>query len=890
MVCSFNSDGQYQSLGKWNGQQVRPYAFLLPIINRQGDGPAADTHISTHHIMMKKLLTLVLATIALTPPLAADRIYAERDFQYQGIWYTVIDENAKTCQTSEADSELISPYEYAYFQSPNEVSRDVEIPSKVMNGTDEYTVVAIGAGSFCESRLSILKIPNSVTRIGKHAFDNSTLWKLIIPNSVTYIGPNAFKECWNFGVLVLEDGEQPLSIEGLSAWSYDYTYSDWVQKRDSPFKQTYLADIYLGRDVSCTFDEKNTLKAVSIGDSVTQIPCDAFKGDQITEVNFASLESLCKIKFGNKYSNPMSGGTARLVYIDKEKVTNITLPNTLTSIGDFTFVHYRDLTSVTIPQSVTSIGESAFEGCRKLTTINISDSIHFIGDYAFADCGLRRFTFPDSMNYIPKGILQGCKRITHITMPDNIHEIRDFAFADTPLSSINITSSVTKIGNGVFRNTSLKSISIPSSVTEMGNDVFNSCDALTKVTMPRFLKKVGQGIFANCTNLRTVYSNTVDDSGLYWIDSNGLPENLTIYTIPEKYQYLKELSSIKNIKTPNIVFSGQTTAYPTSLWLENPIPKLEVIPEIDMSDYSIQSVGIYGIDMPLDKMHGTEITGLPANTDNYIANVLLTTPEASDFNCEIPIMPTLPDLEIKTLDVLSVSNDCAIIRAETNMSENESGGGFEWRRSDAPELIKSTDIASHVANGRMESKISGLAANIFYQYRPYYQDRKGIRTYGEWVAFGTTDRYVYFAPTVYTYVPINITDSSAELRGYALAGSDDILEQGFEYSTAQGHIAQIAVSGQRMRLLLENLQPETTYSVRTYATTAQETTYGETMTFTTSTVQEGGIDEVVEAQTERLNNVYTLQGALVRRNASAEEVHSLQPGIYIVGGRKVLVK
>lgn len=63
MVCSFNSEGQYQSLGKWNGQQVRPYAFLLPIINRQGDGPAAPNYVMRKLISFLMLLTLGVASV-----------------------------------------------------------------------------------------------------------------------------------------------------------------------------------------------------------------------------------------------------------------------------------------------------------------------------------------------------------------------------------------------------------------------------------------------------------------------------------------------------------------------------------------------------------------------------------------------------------------------------------------------------------------------------------------------------------------------------------------------------------------------------------------------------------------------------------------------------------
>lgn len=258
-----------------------------------------------------------------------------------------------------------------------------------------------------------------------------------------------------------------------------------------------------------------------------------------------------------------------------------------------------------------------------------------------------------------------------------------------------------------------------------------------------------------------------------------------------------------------------------------------------------------------------------------------------------------PALKLTTLAARATSNDCAIICAETNMSEDETGGGFEWRRYDAPELVPSTFVACPVANGHMEGKLKGLSSGTYYKYRPYYEDAEGTRTFGDWIAFYTADAYVYFEPTVYTYSPTNVTSTGAELRGYALAGSDDVTEQGFEYRAvaqsraAEGDVQRVVVSGQRMRVQLDNLLPSTTYSVRTFATTAKGTTYGDEMTFTTAEDPQSGIETIEaasEATTERTNDVYTLQGMLVRRNATADDLRSLRPGLYIIGGRKVLIR
>ncbi len=295
----------------------------------------------------------------------------------------------------------------------------------------------------------------------------------------------------------------------------------------------------------------------------------------------------------------------------------------------------------------------------------------------------------------------------------------------------------------------------------------------------------------------------------------------------------------------------------------------------------------------------SNVIGLKPNSQFVLPIVLGIDNGNSVFDMEFDIEVTTPALELTTMAARATSNDCAIICAETNMSEDETGGGFEWRRYDAPDLVPSTFVACPVANGHMEGKLKGLSSNTYYKYRPYYEDAEGTRTFGEWTAFGTADAYVYFEPTVYTYAPTNVTSTGAELRGYALAGSDDVTEQGFEYRAvaqsraAEGDVQRVIVSGQRMRAQLDDLLPSTTYSVRTFASTAKGTTYGDEMTFTTAEDPQSGIETVettFEPEAERANDVYTLQGMLVRRNATADEVRSLRPGLYIIGGRKVLVR
>ena len=192
-----------------------------------------------------------------------------------------------------------------------------------------------------------------------------------------------------------------------------------------------------------------------------------------------------------------------------KSLQNITIPNSVTSIGDRVFICCRSLQSVTIPNSVTSIGDEAFCSCRSLQSVTIPNSVTKIGDGAFSGCNICFFICNSTyfqnddvclFNKDKTAIVSRIKDCVNYIIPNSVTKIGDGAFSwCKSLQSITIPNSVTSIGDYAFKQCeSLQSVTIPNSVTSIGDHAFEQCDSLQSVTIPNSVTKIGNGAFYGC--------------------------------------------------------------------------------------------------------------------------------------------------------------------------------------------------------------------------------------------------------------------------------------------------------------------------------------------------------------------------------------------------------
>ena len=193
-------------------------------------------------------------------------------------------------------------------------------------------------------------------------------------------------------------------------------------------------------------------------------------------------------------------------------LTSVSLPDSLTEIESSAFRECTGLTSVTIPDSVTEIGESAFSGCANLSNVKLSKTLKTLGSRAFKDCtALTSIVIPKTLERIEfdgyyTGPFGGCTVLKTVTLESGMTKIAELLFYNcSSLESIVIPDSVTIIGDSAFYNCkALTSVSLPDSLTEIESSAFRECTGLTSVMVPDSVTDMGTGVFANCTSLTNV--------------------------------------------------------------------------------------------------------------------------------------------------------------------------------------------------------------------------------------------------------------------------------------------------------------------------------------------------------------------------------------------------
>ena len=616
------------------------------------------------------------------------------------------------------------------------------------------------------------------------------------------------------------------------------------------------------------FYECTELTSVTIPEGVTSIGNNVFKGcSGLTEVVFNA-------KNCNRSSyEPIFEGCNSLV--------KITIGENVQSIPHCAFMGCTGLTSVTIPGNITSIGIYAFHGCTGLTEVvfNAENCTTIGGIYtpAFAFCSsLQKITIGENVQRFPNVAYYGWDKLTEVVF--NAKNCTTMGSANYP----------------VFDScSSLQKITIGENVQCIPDYAFYGCDGLTSVTIPSNATIIGQTAFEGCTNLVTTWIETITQTTLkIWItptnsDYNGFVSCKNSYIDSKNYictisdlepntEYSYDYGLKINGNYCNISSATATTsAFTTSVSGTANVSSITAQGSYTEGDITILAEGLNlnSAVEEYDNENNKTFTNLDPNTA-YTVYYSVETKEGGVYTANKTF--TTEALTWSDGEYQATSTTSARLMNTTNCGATE-GTGFEWRRYGAPENLKPNVVTCPVVDGMVIGSLRGLNPDVYYEFRPYYTSASGNTYYGEWAALITGDANVYFEPEVRTYNDFLVSANNVTLKGYALAGTDDITSQGFEYwkpvtQTAsmvspysENDVKKVEASGISMTITIGNLEYATTYCYRAFVTTAKGTVYGDTMQFTTEADVLTGIEEIIapENDTEEPVEYYNLQGTRV---------------------------
>ena len=727
--------------------------------------------------------------------------------------------------------------------------------TKVTNLVIPNTVTAIKIVAFYGCRgLTSVTIPNSVTSIGNSAFRGcSGLTSVTIPNSVTSIGNYAFSGCSGLTSVTI-----PNSVTSISGYAFESCSG--LTSVTIPNSVTSIGN-------SAFYDCRGLTGTMTIPAAVTSIGDKAFYGcsglttltlsANVTTLGTGAFSFCTGLKTVNwniksctdftSSSSPFNGLTG---------ITKFTFGSSVQKIPDYLCYEMSGISSITIPSSVTSIGTTSFGNCTGLKDINYNASNCVTGQLVIPS--LETLILGTTVKSIPsEKAFYGCTNLKKIvcnatTPPTNVNSltfpVKTYLAVPKNLVSVYQQKYTDYMYSSKFTRIlplPLYSFDIPD-VTKNGMNysVINYGRTEEKVSYSEV------GVYGNMKKQKASVNSSYDN--YFYFKNNSLTNlipgsscEVRPYAIIDGKEYAGYWGT--NITVDPVQSAYNSTVAPSSLVMTDNTEMPGGISfkksRLTLDNKSYESYG-----------NAIIVTGLKPNK-YYSGTYSVEVSEGTVNNTNVSFYT--PSLSLNNQAAKMLTNSTALLQSFTNLSEEETSCGFNWKRYDAPDEMLGNPVYCPVYDGMMMGTLKNLPEGVYYKYRPFYRASDGTLYYGEWVAFYTGDANVQFDPVAHTYDNARVSGSQSIIQGIAIRGSQEITEQGFEYwidntknsmvidgeenvTIKASSISKVTATGERMSATLNSLKGNTTYAFRAYVKTASGTTYGELRTFRTPVVQASG--------------------------------------------------
>ncbi|MGN0814903.1 MAG: leucine-rich repeat protein [Candidatus Coproplasma sp.] len=336
-------------------------------------------------------------------------------------------------------------------------------------------ITAIGSYAFSGcSNVTEISLPEGLTSIGNYAFkDCSALLEAVVPDGVTTIGTGAFSGC-----VSLESVTLPESLTSIGGSAF-MDCSSLIEAVVPDGVTTIGSGAFSG----CASLESVSLPFVGGSATPAYSAASTLFGYIFGTTEYTGSTATVQ-RYGNSYyatyyipssltSVAVAGGEIFYgAFYGCSNLTEITLPDNLTSIGTNAFCNCSSLTGITVPDSVTTIGSGAFGGCASLESITLP----FVGSSASATSSSSSTLF---------GYIFGTSALTGTVQVRQYYNLIAYVIYYIPSSLKNVTVTGGKIFYGAFFNCSgLTEVVLGEAVTSIGTRAFYGCSSLESITLP----------------------------------------------------------------------------------------------------------------------------------------------------------------------------------------------------------------------------------------------------------------------------------------------------------------------------------------------------------------------------------------------------------------------
>lgn len=334
------------------------------------------------------------------------------EFQYQGIYYNVLEDGKSVEVTNDSWGKYSGTITIPETVTNNEVESNSE-----SGNVKSFTVVGIGPYAFRSCfDLESVSLPETLSYIGEGAFTFCYgLESILLPSSLLTIGAEAFFRCKSLTNIKIPDGVTKIDYSTFSG-------CESLQEVELPSSIETIEDFAF---VDCV-----SIISIDLPENVRKISAKVFLG--------CSFLARITVSTKNPYLSSNNGfvtnkkGDELIICPPGKANGDLTLPSGIEKIADGAFSE-TNLETITLPETLEEIGEGAFGACEKLKIVNFPASLKVIGAEAFDLClSLRRVIFPKNsqLTHILAEGFENCYNLEYVDLPASLEKVEGGAFED----------------------------------------------------------------------------------------------------------------------------------------------------------------------------------------------------------------------------------------------------------------------------------------------------------------------------------------------------------------------------------------------------------------------------------------------------------------------------